>query len=58
MHTNQCSDNSLETRVEGTTQPHLGENLFAAERVPPVVPWKPEDIDPEEEKQIKKREEQ
>jgi hypothetical protein len=58
IHTNKCEDNVLETRVEGTTQPHLGENLFAANRVKPVAPWKPSDLDAKEEEQIKKREEQ
>ena len=29
IHTNECSDNKFEMRVEGTTQPWLGENLYA-----------------------------
>lgn len=47
MHTDQCSDNTFEMRVEGTTQPWLGENLYAQDRTPPRIPWKPHDYKPE-----------
>jgi len=43
LHTRECMDNKFDTRVEGTTQPWLGENLYALNRVEPVVPWKPLD---------------
>jgi len=44
VHTNRCNDNIFETRVEGTTQPWLGSNLYGANRDPPRVPWKPEEV--------------
>ena len=47
IHTDQCSDNTFEMRVEGTTQPWLGENLYAQDRTPPKIPWKPHDYKPE-----------
>ena len=47
IHTDQCSDNTFEMRVEGTTQPWLGENLYAQDRTPPKIPWKPHDYTPE-----------
>mmetsp|Transcript_9469 Transcript_9469/g.14518 ORF Transcript_9469/g.14518 Transcript_9469/m.14518 type:complete len:149 (+) Transcript_9469:331-777(+) len=42
-HSEKVSDNEQETRVEGTTQPWLGNNLYSADRDKPRVPWKPED---------------
>ena len=47
LHTNKCSDNKFETRLEGTTQPWFGENLYSENRDKPRVPWKPEDSNEE-----------
>lgn len=42
-HTYQCSDNTMETRLQGTTQPWIGDNLYGADRDVPKVPWKMEE---------------
>ena len=34
-------------RVQGTTQPWLGANLYAKDRDPPRKPWRPNDYKPE-----------
>ena len=43
LHTYQCSDNTMETRLQGTTQPWIGDNLYGADRAVPKVPWKIEE---------------
>lgn len=40
-HTAKCLDNEFVTRMHATTQPWLGENMYAADRDKPVVPWTP-----------------
>ena len=43
VHTSKVEDNNLELRIEGTTQAHLGMNMYAADRGSPVIPWTPDD---------------
>mmetsp|Transcript_4215 Transcript_4215/g.7155 ORF Transcript_4215/g.7155 Transcript_4215/m.7155 type:complete len:125 (+) Transcript_4215:465-839(+) len=43
LHSDKTTPNPFETRVEGSTQPWLGSNLYAADRKPPVIPWRPEE---------------
>lgn len=45
QHTEQCCDNMQEMRVESTTQPWLGENMYAEERAAPRIPWRPNAVD-------------
>ena len=40
-HTNRVSDSIFDNRIEGTTQPWLGTNMYAENRILPHVPWKP-----------------
>lgn len=42
-HTHKCEDNTFEMRVEGTTQPWFGSNVYAERRLIPFIPWKPDD---------------
>lgn len=42
VHTQICQDNKFQSRIEGTSQPWNGVNLYAENRHPPVVPWKPQ----------------
>jgi hypothetical protein len=45
VHAPHWVPNNFTKRLQGTTQPHLGSNMYAAERVKPPVPLKLEDKD-------------
>ena len=42
MHSKKCTDNPNSTRIEGMTQPWLGDNVYAEKRQVPVIPWNPD----------------
>ena len=43
VHSSLCTDNTFEMRIEATTQPWLGKNMYAEDREQPRIPWRPND---------------
>ena len=41
LHSERWNAYPFDTRTEKSTRPHFGENMYAANRGPPHVPWKP-----------------